>query len=138
MTPFVCNHAGDCDSDRACCMETEMTLTESDMNRIDALGQSRDEYVVITDDSFCQLKNLDGYCYFYDSKKQTCRVYEARPEGCRFYPIIYDVRRHRCIVDKDCPSRDTVSKEEISRVCNRVRELVERLMVEARNREEPR
>jgi Fe-S-cluster containining protein len=138
LTSFVCNHAGDCDANRACCVETEMTLTESDMERIDSLGHMRNEYVVRTKDGFCQLRNLGGYCCFYDSEEKTCRIYEQRPDGCRFYPIIYDVRRHRCVVDKDCPSRETVTKEEINRVCPEVRNLVKRLMAEAKKREDSR
>ena len=138
MTPFVCNHAGDCDDGKACCVETEMTLTESDMERIDSLGHMRSEYVVRTKDGFYQLRNLDDYCCFYDSEKKTCRIYEQRPDGCRFYPIIYDARRHRCVVDKDCPSRETITTEEINRACPEVRKLVKRLMAEAKKREESR
>jgi len=112
-----------------------MTLTESDMDRIDAAGHARDEYVVRTKDSFCQIRNLDGHCYFYDSEKKICGIYDLRPDGCRFYPIIYDIRRHKCVVDKDCPSRKTVTSEEINRLCSDVRRLVEGLMAEAKNRE---
>lgn len=115
-----------------------MTLTESDMDRIDSVGHVRNQYVVRTEDGFFQLRNRNGYCCFYDPETKTCRVYEQRPEGCRFYPIIYDVRRHRCVVDRDCPSRETVTKEEINRVCSEVRKLVERLMAEAKNREDSR
>jgi Fe-S-cluster containining protein len=124
--------------DKACCVETEMTLTESDMERIDSLGRARNEYVVRTKDGFCQLRNLDAYCCFYDSENKKCEIYEQRPEGCRFYPIIYDVRRHKCVVDTDCPSRGTVTKEEINRACAGVRKLVERLMAEAQKRENSR
>jgi len=113
-------------------------LTESDMDRIDALGHRREEYAFRTEDGFRQLRNVDGHCCFYNPERKTCTVYEARPDGCRFYPIVYNLRRHRCIVDKDCPSRETVSKEEIGRVCREVRILVERLIAEAGDREDPR
>lgn len=131
MTPFVCNHAGACDMVKACCIETEMTLTKSDIERLEAVGHSKESFLIRTTDGFYQLINVEGHCYFYDPQEKTCMVYASRPDGCRFYPIIYDTRRHRCIVDKDCPSRTTVTQQEIRKACRDIRALVERLIGEA-------
>lgn len=137
MTPFDCNHDGSCEKVRICCVDTEMTLTKKDAERIDTLGHNRSDYLVKTSDGYCELRNVDGHCYFYDTNSKTCRVYEDRPEGCRYYPIIYDAKKRKCIVDTDCPSRETMSRAEIRKVCHRVRRLVETLMKEAAHNDGP-
>ncbi len=137
MTPFHCNHNGDCDAVKLCCTETEMTLTRKDAERIDALGYKREEYLVRAADVFCVLRNVDGYCYFYDQESKLCRIYEGRPEGCRHYPIVYDMKKRKCVADKDCPSRETVTRNEIRKVCHKVRALVEKLVEEASHGEKP-
>ena len=130
----MCNHEGACDGVKTCCMETEMTLTKSDIERLETVDHPKERFLIRTTDGFYQLRNVDGHCYFYDPEKRTCIVYTSRPDGCRFYPIIYDARRHRCIVDKDCPSRATVSQQEIRKACRDIRVLVERLIEEAHER----
>ena len=137
MTPFECNHNGECDDIRLCCTGTEMTLTRTDAERIDSLGYQREDYLVRTDDGFCQLRNVDGYCYFYDSVSKLCRIYDARPEGCKYYPIIYDMQKRRCVVDRDCPSRETMTRQEIRKSCHKVKALVNRLRREALHHERP-
>ncbi|MCK5150571.1 MAG: YkgJ family cysteine cluster protein, partial [Candidatus Thorarchaeota archaeon] len=104
MTHFNCNHDGTCEQVRLCCVDTEMTLTKREAVRIDALGYDRDAYLVKTEDGFCELRNIDGHCYFYNPESKECKIYENRPDGCRFYPIVYDVKKRKCVVDKDCPS----------------------------------
>jgi Fe-S-cluster containining protein len=114
-----------------------MTLTREDAERIDALGYRREDYLVRAEDGFCELRNVDGFCFFYDSRTKLCRIYEHRPEGCRYYPIIYHARKRKCMTDGDCPSRETVSREEIRKVCHRVRKLIETLQREAAFHEGP-
>ncbi|MGQ4870427.1 MAG: YkgJ family cysteine cluster protein [Candidatus Thorarchaeota archaeon] len=137
MSPFQCNHDGSCSKVRLCCIETEMTLTRRDVERIERLGYTRDEFVVRSEDGFCELRNVDGHCYFYDPDTLLCTIYEDRPEGCRYYPVIYDMRKRRCVVDKDCPSRDTMTRQEVRKVCNKVRRLVETLVREAKFHDGP-
>jgi Fe-S-cluster containining protein len=86
---------------------------------------------------FCELKNVDGHCYFYDPESKVCKIYEHRPEGCRYYPIIYHTTKRKCLVDKDCPSRETMTREEVRKVCHKVRRLVETLRREAAHNESP-
>jgi Fe-S-cluster containining protein len=114
-----------------------MTITKQDAGRIDALGYERGSYLVKTEDGFCELRNIDGHCYFYDPDTKECKIYENRPDGCRFYPIVYDVKKRKCVVDKDCPSRETMSRDEIRKVCHKIRDLVERLMQEAKHNDGP-
>ncbi|NWF95072.1 MAG: YkgJ family cysteine cluster protein [Candidatus Thorarchaeota archaeon] len=114
-----------------------MTLTRTDARRIDALGYRCEDYMSRTEDGFCQLRNVDGHCYFYDPQTKTCKIYDSRPDGCRFYPVVYDVRKRRCVVDRDCPSRTTMTRDEVRRVCHKVKALVEQLMKEASQNEGP-
>ena len=137
MSPFVCNHDGSCEEIRLCCTETEMTLSREDAQRIESLGYRKEDFLVRVMAGFCELRNVDGHCYFYDPESKECRIYENRPEGCRYYPIIYDARKRKCILDKDCPSAVTVSREEIRKVCHKVRRLVETLREEAAHGESP-
>lgn len=82
-----------------CCIETEMPLTEEDLSRIESLGFSREEFSV-SDGDILRLRNVKGKCYFLD-ERNTCRIYEHRPEGCRLYPAIFD--GENVIVDTICP-----------------------------------
>ena len=137
MSPFECNHDGTCEQIRLCCVETEMTLTKKDAERIEGLGYERSAFLVKSNDGFCELRNIDGHCFFYDSETRLCKIYEDRPEGCRYYPIVYDVKKRKCVADKDCPSRETMTREEIRKACHKVRKLVETLIQEARYNDGP-
>ncbi len=114
-----------------------MTLTRKDAERIDALGHLRKDYLVKFEDGFCQLRLVDGFCYFYDTKTKKCTIYDSRPDGCRFYPIVYNMKKRKCVTDYDCPSRETVTREEIRKICHKVRALVEKLVEEAEAGESP-
>jgi Fe-S-cluster containining protein len=114
-----------------------MTLTKQDASRIDTLGYDRGEYLVRTDDGFCELRNVDGHCFFYDPDSKMCKIYDNRPNGCRYYPIVYNVKKRKCVVDKDCPSRETMSRDEIRKSCHKVKSLVERLIQEAKHNDGP-
>ncbi|MDF1538848.1 MAG: YkgJ family cysteine cluster protein [Candidatus Thorarchaeota archaeon] len=115
----------------SCCVETEMTLTKKDAERIDALGYKRLEYLIKGSDNFCELRNIDGHCFFYDPETKLCKIYEARPDGCRYYPVVYNARKRKCVLDDDCPLREKVSRQEMRKVCHKVKKNVETLMMEA-------
>jgi Fe-S-cluster containining protein len=83
-----------------CCKETEMQLSEEDVKRIEKLGYSRDEFSIEVD-GVRVLKNVNGQCYFLKDGK--CSIYDHRPKGCRFYPVIYDVERGKATVHDFCP-----------------------------------
>ncbi|TFG15040.1 YkgJ family cysteine cluster protein [Candidatus Thorarchaeota archaeon] len=110
-----------------------MTLTMADINRIRRLGYDPDDFMKIAEDGFAELRNIDGCCYFYDVESASCKVYQHRPEGCRYYPIVYDMALEKCVVDNECPSGSTISQDEIDSICLVVKRLVETLVSEARN-----
>jgi len=84
-----------------CCFETEMPLTGDDIRRIEKLGFRHVEFTVEVDGE-TRLRNRGGNCFFLEDSK--CRVYESRPEGCRVYPLVYDVDAHKFVLDTVCPN----------------------------------
>ncbi len=96
-----------------CCYETEMPLSEKDIKRIEKLGYRRDEFSVVVD-GVRVLKNVDGKCFFL--KDDRCSIYEYRPLGCRFYPVIYDVDRRKAVVHDFCPLAGEVKISTVKKV----------------------
>ncbi|OYT58566.1 zinc/iron-chelating domain-containing protein [Euryarchaeota archaeon ex4484_178] len=84
-----------------------MMLTEEDVKRISSLGYRNFYY---EKDGFLYLRNVNGKCVFLD-ENGLCKIYEHRPEGCRFYPFLYDPDRDEIILDEDCPYRDEFTLE---------------------------
>ena len=123
---FICNHDGSCDKVKLCCIETEMLLSREDIERIKKVGYQTFEFVEYVD-GLPQLKNMDGHCVFYDPVSTLCKIYNERPMGCRFYPIIYDADNDKCIVDEYCPSASTVTIEEIRKICPKVRKVIDNI-----------
>ena len=87
-----------------CCIKTSMLLIEADIEKIKNLGYKK-EFFVKKRGSYHKLKNKDGKCVFHNGK--ICQIYENRPEGCKIYPLIYDVDLKSAVVDKDCPYGDS-------------------------------
>jgi Fe-S-cluster containining protein len=95
-----------CENCGECCLRTEMTLSNKDVDRIVKISNhnlKRKDFVFINKDRFFQLKNSKDHCVFLDSFSKLCNIYENRPLGCRFYPLIYDSQQKKCIFDIDCP-----------------------------------
>ena len=89
-----------------CCLETEMLLSKKDINLIlqrRSIYFKKIDFVIKNEDDNYQLKNKNGHCVFLDLPLKLCKIYEIRPQGCRFYPMIYDANKKKCIIDKDCP-----------------------------------
>lgn len=61
-------------------------------------------------------------------------MYNSRPEGCVYYPIILDPDGKRCLVDEECPNYYTVTKSEIKRNCKNLKKLYKELINEAQKR----
>jgi Fe-S-cluster containining protein len=78
-----------------------MTLTERDVSRLEAAGFR----------GFCReaasgelrLRNRDGRCVLLGGGR--CRAYDARPEGCRLYPLVLDLDDDRVVLHTFCPHR---------------------------------
>lgn len=119
-----------------CCRETEMELTEDDVKRLARLGFPPEEFTIIRD-GVLRLKNVNGWCYFYDVREKKCRVYPKRPVGCRVYPIVY-IEGEGFGIDSLCPSGRTISKAEFNAKTITLRKLLKRLEEECGNRLEKR
>ncbi|MEM4729665.1 MAG: dCTP deaminase [Thermoplasmata archaeon] len=86
-----------------CCEGTEMPLTSGDIERIEALGFRREDFIISTK-GWTRLRNVNGACFFL--RGGICSIYPHRPEGCRLYPVVLDVETREAVLDPECPSRD--------------------------------
>ena len=93
---FFCPYSEDCFE---CCLETEMPLSEKDITRISGLGFNIEDFLD-EQDGFMVLRNIDGKCFFLNKGK--CKIYENRPEGCTYYPLIYDLETDEFVIDDLC------------------------------------
>ena len=123
----ICRNCG------VCCHHTEMELSEADITNIEINSPNstlREEFVVKKGDYY-QLKNLDGHCIFLLPKTNTCKVYSFRPKGCQFYPMIYDLERDQCVLDRDCPHRHHFysNSSEFRKSCNSLRNWVKKELI---------
>ncbi len=83
-----------------CCQHTNMLLTAEDTKRIEALGHPPATFQK-PGALGMQLKNTHGHCVFL--KNGQCTIYDARPQGCRLYPIIHNRTLGGAICDDACP-----------------------------------
>ena len=88
-----------------------MELSDSDIERLMKAGFRREEFTLVSD-GVTQLRNVGGWCYFYNLADKRCQVYEKKPLGCHIYPVVY-LQNEGVIVDELCPMRQTVSKREL-------------------------
>ena len=105
-----------------CCLETRMPLSNQDVKRIKTLGYSK-KFFVTPKNGWLQLKNKDGKCVFHDGSM--CIIYNHRPEGCKFYPVIYEKDNGCAILDNYCPYRENfrISKVKAKKLYNLVLKL---------------
>ncbi len=83
-----------------------MLITDDDIKLIlkKYNGQIKTEdFTFKNKDGFWQLRNIKKYCFFFNKKTKLCSIYSFRPEGCRYYPLIYLVDIEICSLDTDCP-----------------------------------
>lgn len=90
-----------CRSCGLCCRDTEMVLLESDIARLEQLGYRREDFSREAG-GLVRLRNVGGYCYFYDRATGLCRVYGSRPLGCQLYPLVFDEAKG-VLIDPECP-----------------------------------
>ena len=105
LPEFYCPYSKNC---YHCCLETEMTLSEDDITRIEKLGYQIEAFLE-EKDGFMTLKNVDKKCIFL--KNNVCSIYESRPQGCRFYPLIYDFETDDFTIDDLCIHHKEFDKE---------------------------
>lgn len=105
LPEFYCPYSNEC---YQCCLDTEMTLSEEDITRIEKLGYKSEEFLE-DKDGFMALRNIDNHCIFL--KNKMCSIYEIRPQGCRFYPLIYDFNIDDFAIDNLCERHDDFDLE---------------------------
>ena len=122
-----------CSNCGICCTETEMLLSKKDIKRLEGKGFRLIEFAQFDRQGYVQLKNRDGYCFFYDRSNRRCSVYPDRPSGCRVYPVILDEEKG-IVLDTICESRGSISEEEKRFKGRRVRRLLKVIDFEALER----
>lgn len=105
-----------------------MLLSREDIIRIQALGFSPDDFCTQDSEGFYKLQNIDGACYFLENNQ--CKIYPNRPQGCKFYPIIFDVDSNKAICDSECPLKDSLSEKLISNFSSDLKKFIKLLMEE--------
>jgi len=108
-----------------------MVLSNEDILRIKKLGYKIQEFALY-EDGFYILKNKNGYCVFLKNGK--CSIYKNRPEGCKYYPLIFDVESNSVIIDKDCPKKEKFNLNNYSYLRTNVLHFVLRLFKEKEER----
>jgi len=89
-----------------------MELSIDDIKKLETKGFPLEDFTIMND-NVTQLRNVNGYCYFYNSSDNKCKIYEDRPVGCTTYPVVY-LLNEGPIVDELCPMGHTISKQELS------------------------
>ncbi len=110
-----------------------MLLSKKDIQRLEVLGYRRNQFVRFDKQGYATLKNLEGYCFFYDLTNRRCSVYSNRPSGCQVYPVIVDEEKG-IVLDTICEARNTVSEVEKQLKGKRVVKLLEVIDSEALKR----
>jgi Fe-S-cluster containining protein len=83
-----------------------MILSKNDVDRItknSSKNLRKKDFMFKNKGGFFQLKNFRNHCVFLDSVSKQCRIYILRPQGCRFYPLIFNFQEKDCVFDNDCP-----------------------------------
>ncbi|MDI9619421.1 MAG: YkgJ family cysteine cluster protein [Candidatus Nezhaarchaeota archaeon] len=109
-----------------CCYNTEMPLTLGDVNRIKRLGFSESHFIDKVG-GLPRLRNVEGHCVFLNPHLNSCTIYPMRPEGCRLYPLLYDLECGKVTVDPLCPQSHTIPKWLARKLSKSLLNLVSRL-----------
>ncbi|MEA2070060.1 MAG: YkgJ family cysteine cluster protein [Asgard group archaeon] len=115
-----------------CCIDTEMILSQVDIQRLMERGYEQDSFCYQDDDGFFRLRNSNGQCVFL--KENRCTIYDIRPQGCRFYPLIYDLDKKAVLVDQDCPLAKTIDSKVIKRFETEIKEYIQLLITEQQSK----
>ena len=116
-----------------CCKETEMLLSNEDIERLERKGFVKDFFVRFDKEGYAVLRNLNGVCVFFDVEKRVCRERANRPLGCRIYPVMLDEDKG-VVIDDICPARKTITEKQKAKKGKKVRELLKKIDAEAEKR----
>jgi len=80
----------------------EIFLSEKDIQNIMNAGYGLSDCTRIHKETGLRvLKNVNGRCFFLKGENPyRCILYPNHPTGCKFYPLIFDMDRNRCMLDK--------------------------------------
>jgi len=101
-----------------------MELCKADIARLERRGYRKDEFSRPGSDGVPRLRNVGGYCFFYDHAQKRCREYASRPLGCVIYPVNM-TEDGEIVIDSLCPEADTLTPTEIASKGRRLRRLVD-------------
>lgn len=116
-----------------CCEQTEMLLANEDVARIEAQSNIPRQKFAYLKEGYLYLRNRGKYCIFLAPETRRCSIYEIRPIGCRYYPVIYDPFLKKCVLDKDCTNKGNIPEILIKNLCPNLRDFI-LLLEEERNR----
>ena len=111
-----------------CCKDTKMILSSADVQRIIGCGYKKEDFCFLDEEGFTRLHNIEGNCFFLRENK--CIIYSSRPQGCKFYPIIFDLDNNKAIVDSECPLADTISSKIVITFTKDLRKFIRKIMEE--------
>ena len=115
-----------CENCGKCCLETEMIVSRQDIELIKTSYPNnlrKQDFVFKNNNDQFQLKNIEGHCVFLDNSSKNCNIYRYRPQGCKFYPLIYDINEEKCKLDEDCPRTSLFykNKQEFKIACQNLK-----------------
>ena len=116
-----------------CCEETEMLLSNEDIERLEREGYEKEFFVRVDKNGYAILRNRDGVCVFFDPERKACRERPNRPLGCRIYPVMFD-EAEGIVIDDICPAKDTINEKQKAKRGKKVIKLLEKIDAEARRR----
>jgi len=110
-----------------------MLLSGGDIEKLEREGYRRDFFALFDKEGYAKLRNMQSHCVFYDVKSSRCKVYAARPLGCRLYPVIY-VESNGIVVDKICRAKGKFNEKIIEGKGRKVLKLLKKIDEEAESR----
>lgn len=111
-----------------CCENTQMILLKDDIKRIAALGYNPSNFAIKRGEQFF-LKNIEGYCTFFDKESGKCIIYPYRPIGCSLYPIVINIKTKTPSLDTFCPLSVTTKKHELKRAQRIIKKIIKEFYI---------
>ena len=111
-----------------CCKDTKMILSSNDIQNIVECGYKKEDFCFTDDEGYTRLKNIGGNCFFLQDNK--CIIYSSRPQGCKFYPIIFDLDKNKAVVDLECPLAESISSKTVTTFTKDLRKLIRKILEE--------
>jgi len=105
-----------------------MILSSNDVQSIIECGYKEEDFCFIDEEGYTRLKNIDGNCFFLRDNK--CIIYSSRPQGCKFYPIIFDLDNNKAIVDPECPLAESISSKTVATFTKDLRKFIRKILEE--------